>query len=532
MRATIFFSLILILQGCLQNNDDEIKLGFLKDKYQVTEPLNGATELVIPIEIFNNDFNEKTIAVSIKHIESDLLDVDLIQNEFVISQKNTNIDLTLHIKSDIYYEELESFELILSVLDEDDVEYTLQKTSVTITSSNPEPEVGFEVSKVIFSEGTGNQRIRAIVSNPFQHKGITVTFSHIGSAKLDTEEFRGDYKLSSSEFNILPGELYSEIIYESISDGLKEGGESIILALNTPSSGELSETNTLKILIPGEYIENDTGVTLFANPSGLSVSPSNAYPSQDAHNGLDIKLNSQSDGLNGFSFTKIDQAGNAISYDNPNFLCVMDENTGLTWEVKGPLESLPSAPLGETLNDYILELKQASVADQSTPEYSPYPYYSQHSNWTSASYSYYWFNDTAQTNGGSQGADGPYMDVPDFPIQATCAYPDKSKSSFSPSNKNCNIKQYVNFKNSIASCGYKNWKVPSLAQLRTIINYNPDASPFDPTFFPYLTTGKYLTLTPSADVAGSAWCFDTSDKKAKLCNKQLPNKILLVRSVK
>ena len=92
---------------------------------------------------------------------------------------------------------------------------------------------------------------------------------------------------------------------------------------------------------------NDTGVVLGANyPSGFAADCNGGYTNDDGEfvafvgedcefgRDADDDLNDDSDGHAGFSFTKLDANGNALSADATDWSCVLDNVTGLVWEVK------------------------------------------------------------------------------------------------------------------------------------------------------------------------------------------------------
>ena len=92
---------------------------------------------------------------------------------------------------------------------------------------------------------------------------------------------------------------------------------------------------------------NDTGVILGANyPSGFAADCNGGYTNDDGEfvafvgedcefgRDADDDLNDDSDGHAGFSFTKLDANGNALSADATDWSCVLDNVTGLVWEVK------------------------------------------------------------------------------------------------------------------------------------------------------------------------------------------------------
>lgn len=95
---------------------------------------------------------------------------------------------------------------------------------------------------------------------------------------------------------------------------------------------------------------NDTGITVcgdfaFDGGSGNSSNTLDCSlstdeqgdpvpPGQDGHFGRDVEDNTDIDGRAGFSFTKIDALGNVLPPDANSWTCVLDNVTGLMWEVK------------------------------------------------------------------------------------------------------------------------------------------------------------------------------------------------------
>jgi hypothetical protein len=84
-----------------------------------------------------------------------------------------------------------------------------------------------------------------------------------------------------------------------------------------------------------EMLLNDTGIELCADEAGeLADCPVEGLPGQDAEFGRDLTHNDDSDGADGFSFTKLDAEGNDLPRSATAWSCVRDNVTGLIWEVK------------------------------------------------------------------------------------------------------------------------------------------------------------------------------------------------------
>jgi len=81
---------------------------------------------------------------------------------------------------------------------------------------------------------------------------------------------------------------------------------------------------------------NDTGIVWAGDyPDGNNfIYFSNIGASQDCHPGRDASVNIDSDGHAGFSFRKIDENGTVLPNSTASWSCVLDNVTGLMWEVQ------------------------------------------------------------------------------------------------------------------------------------------------------------------------------------------------------
>lgn len=79
---------------------------------------------------------------------------------------------------------------------------------------------------------------------------------------------------------------------------------------------------------------NDTGIDWCADADTNRLDcPLAGYPGQDGDNGRDVTDIDANDGRAGFSFTKLDAAGNDLPADATDWTCVRDNVTGALWEV-------------------------------------------------------------------------------------------------------------------------------------------------------------------------------------------------------
>lgn len=204
---------------------------------------------------------------------------------------------------------------------------------------------------------------------------------------------------------------------------------------------------------------NDTGQTLCSDgteiglPCGSVASGTDLLPGQDAEHGRDVDVNNPDDGLAGFSFTKLDAQGVPLADQRSDFAtepwpCVLDQVTGLFWEVK---------------ND------DAGLRDR---------------DWT-----YSWFDDSGSGTGGFDGSEngGNCVDT-----------------------LNCDTEKFISAVNAASLCGFNDWRLPSWQELHSIVAYPdqplqfPLPAALDLSYFPNARSTSYWTATSSVLGGASA----------------------------
>ena len=154
---------------------------------------------------------------------------------------------------------------------------------------------------------------------------------------------------------------------------------------------------------------------------------------QDAMFGRDVTHDDDSDGFAGFSFTKLDSSGNpladqSVDYATTPWSCVLDNVTGLIWEVK------TTSGLQNTSSTYT------------------------------------WYNSTGVNDGGSAGtANG-----------GTCS-----------DGTGCDTEKYVADINAMGLCGATDWRLPNHGEILSI-DHNDGSAPYiDTRFFPNTASDLY-----------------------------------------
>jgi hypothetical protein len=181
---------------------------------------------------------------------------------------------------------------------------------------------------------------------------------------------------------------------------------------------------------------NDTGLDVCLNNVVGNLScPTPGFPDQDgdwgrdalARAGLLVKIGA---GEAGFDYSKISNGGAVLPASAPlgaganDWACTRDNLTGLTWEVK---------------------VNNAA-------------------NLRHMNHVYTWYDTNGAINGGNPGTIGPAV---------ICASTLTS----------CNTSAYVAAVNALNLCGASDWRMPSVSELQSIVNFKRPGLAIDPNYF-------------------------------------------------
>jgi len=162
---------------------------------------------------------------------------------------------------------------------------------------------------------------------------------------------------------------------------------------------------------------NDSGSVHCIDPAGLIDCNSVDFPGQDSEFGRDATHRDDTDGVAGFSFTKLDNTGNALDASATEWDCVRDNVTGLIWENK--------------------------VTDA----------LQQQTNFRYMGHTFQWYNDNSAENGGDVGATG-LTNICDGLLDA------------------CTTQHYIVALNDVGLCGINDWRLPTAKELYNLTNHN------------------------------------------------------------
>jgi len=250
----------------------------------------------------------------------------------------------------------------------------------------------------------------------------------------------------------------------------------IVTALSDDIESMASTEITAKPFIastpPVQPLLNDTGLTFGGDyPSGNNIDCSgDSVLQQDCSSGRDSTHNDNSDGHAGFSYTKLDSSGNELPATAENWNCVKDNVTNLIWEVK---QAPDSGELRDALNKYS------------------------------------WFSSDTSNNGGFSG---------------------RESSGVCSDIGNCGSERFIARVNVEGICGFKDWRLPNIMELNTLMNWNADEILIDLDYFPFTQNGRYLSSTPwPQQDKSSVWATGFSEGRSFSAYKSNPNRIRLVR---
>ena len=243
--------------------------------------------------------------------------------------------------------------------------------------------------------------------------------------------------------------------------------ETVTLSLTVTDEGGLTDTATMNVAIAPVITEwqNDTGISLcgdyaFGGSSNHSNSENCADTvdvdadtipdGQDADYGRDKTAADDFDGNNGFTFTKLDENGDPLAQSATKWSCVLDNVTGLIWEVK--------QDLGSTL------LRDANNM-------------------------YTWYNSTGVNDGGDAGTDNG----------GSCT-----------DTNNCDTEKFVSRVNTAGLCGLTTWRMPTKRELNSLVDFSVPTTALDVNYFPNTKSSFYWSSTPNYSDA-NAWRISFSD---------------------
>lgn len=228
------------------------------------------------------------------------------------------------------------------------------------------------------------------------------------------------------------------------------------------------------ILHKKSFVLNDTGITWGGDyPKGINPDCTATIRSdllaksekilgkfidqQDCQSGLDRLAGNDKDGKAGFVYKKINAKGEFLSSSAKTWACVLDENSGLVWEVK----------------------------EQGDGQFGNRGLHDADDRFT-------WYNTRPAVNGGSIGSWNAQAD------QCT-GYTGGQPTTY------CNIEEFVSRTNAFGLCNFRDWRVPRREELESLVNFGRTVPAIDERYFPNAQNDFYWTYSPVAGKNETAW---------------------------
>lgn len=424
-------------------------------------------------------------------------DLSGFSTQVAVPVGSDRIVLNLSVVNDGVTEPPETLELTMSAAD--GIRISQAAASHTLTLIAARPLVRFNVARSFSVENGVQNNIRLSIPTPAPY-AFPMTFTAVGTATAGLD-------LTHPASLTFPAGASSVAFPVTIlEDGVIEGAEQLTVTVAVGQEAAVDPAHAVhNLYLLADARLNDTGVTGFATASSNNAptEPSTA-PGQDAAFGSDALA-----GAPAFDFIKLDADGNPLPASAPIWSCVRDNVTGRIWETKfGPTPT----PLLDEEGDPVPVLDARQMR--------------------SHNFRFTWYDPDGTRNGGSSGSQNVNEGSEDAtPATSNCSFP--SAFPDGPSNRTydayCNTKVYIDENNAFAHCGRVNWRLPTIAELQSIANFNPAMGVLSTSAFdPHDVSDPALSATTVPGAPATVYCFDPVARATKQCLKNSPGFVRLV----
>ena len=269
--------------------------------------------------------------------------------------------------------------------------------------------------------------------------GLSLKSVNTSSVKWGTISINGDKALYTPRYDFTGDDEFWYVFEDAWG---RTNSAKVSLTVEAPTAVSLNDTGAR---LCGDYAF-DTSTQHNNDLSDCTASTDSdgdPIPTiQDAMTGRDVTNNDDSDGLAGFSYTKLDADGQPLAADAENWSCVKDNVSGLIWESKK----------GKGLGKGVAGLHSADDT-----------YFS------------------VKNNGGPFSNDSCYG----YSLSDTDSY--------------CHTDKFVSRVNAESLCGITRWRMPIISELESLVNYGDSSFAIDTGYFPETPDGHSLTSSTAAE---------------------------------
>ena len=130
---------------------------------------------------------------------------------------------------------------------------------------------------------------------------------------------------------------------------------------------------------------------------------------------------------------------------------------------------------------------------------------------------YNWYNTNNSTNGGADGDNGAASNSCEGYIgEITTTW--------------CNTQAFTARVNAVGLCGATDWRLPTITELKGIVNNGGVNPSIDTLYFPNTESTNYWSSSPYASDGGRAWLVGFNNGDGGYGNRNSNNRVRLVRS--
>lgn len=233
---------------------------------------------------------------------------------------------------------------------------------------------------------------------------------------------------------------------------------------------------------PADINEDCSAIILSEKLAEGEVLEGDILVAQDCAQGADAKAQKYDDGFAAFSYQKISQSGEQLPADAEQWRCVSDTITGLMWEIKEPADEIYGNAGLHDADDLFM-----------------------------------WYYGDVTANGGAVGNwNSEYNQCAGYIAGQPATY--------------CNVSEFVSRVNEASLCGSKDWRVPTRAELESLVHYGTTRPAVDVNYFPDTVNDYYWSISPVVGSKDTAWAISFQFGFSAPLRRDNPRTVRLVRN--